>query len=190
MRLALLPPIAPSPWWAALLSGLVERTDVDLLWVAQQDAAVDPDDATFARSMVAHHRQALELADDALDPAVGAGAAVLDLARRIDAAQGPEIDQMIGWLEDHDEPLDAEGHDHHAMAGMVSDADLLALVERRGATFDARWLELMIAHHEGAITMAAAVQADGEDPELRALAERIVSAQGVEIAEMRGLLAG
>lgn len=41
MRLALLPPISPSPWWTALLSGLVERTDVDLLWVAQH-APADP----------------------------------------------------------------------------------------------------------------------------------------------------
>ncbi len=72
---------------------------------------------------------------------------------------------------------------------MAGDEDMAALAGSTGADFDRRFLTLMIAHHEGALTMAEPVRASS-DPEIRQLAAAIVSTQTDEIAVMRGLLSG
>lgn len=53
------------------------------------------------------------------------------------------------------------------------------------AAFDAQFIDSMIAHHEGAIAMAKAVQAESERPELLAMAEAIIADQGKEIEQMQ-----
>jgi len=145
----------------------------------------------FAQGMIPHHQQAIEMADMALDPAVGAGPEVLDLATRIKAGQDPEIAQMTTWLADWDQPkaMDlSDGHEMDGMDGMLSADEMKDLAALRGAEFDTAWMEGMIRHHEGAITMAEDVAAKGKQPEVKTLAEQIVAAQRAEIDEMRALL--
>lgn len=55
-------------------------------------------DVTFTQSMIPHHEQAVEMATMAQERA--SSAEVKQLADKIAAAQGPEIDTMTGWLED------------------------------------------------------------------------------------------
>ena len=62
------------------------------------EAAFNAADVMFAQGMIPHHQQAIEMADMALDPSVGAGPEVVDLAARIKAGQDPEIDQMTALL--------------------------------------------------------------------------------------------
>ena len=144
-------------------------------------------DVMFASMMIGHHQQAVDMSDlvlgkDGVDPRV------VDLAQRIKAAQAPEIEKMQGWLDEWGaDPVDA-GMEHGD--GMMSDDDMAALEAASGAEASRLFLEQMIVHHEGAIAMAETEIADGEDPDAVALAERIVSAQGEEIAEMRDLLSG
>jgi uncharacterized protein (DUF305 family) len=155
------------------------------------DAAFNAADVMFAQGMIPHHQQAIEMADMALDPAVGAGPEVLDLAARIKAGQDPEIAQMTTWLKDWDQPMAmdmSDGHMMDGMDGMLSPDEMKDLAALRGAEFDTAWMEGMIRHHEGAITMAEAVAAKGELPAVKALAEQIVAAQRAEIDEMRALL--
>lgn len=56
-----------------------------------------------------------------------------------------------------------------------------------GREFDQRFLELMIAHHEGAVTMAEDELADGQNPQARELAQKIIDDQQAEITEMEQL---
>lgn len=152
-------------------------------------------DVTFAQGMVPHHEQAVEMADMALQKAQDPR--VKDLANRIKAAQGPEIAQMRGWLEDWGEP--AGGGDMGGMdmgggnmgggnMGGMSDAEMKELEAASGVAFDRMFLEGMIRHHEQAVAMARDEVQNGQFRPAKELAQRIVDSQTAEIAEIRGLL--
>ena len=155
-------------------------------------------DVTFAQGMIPHHDQAIAMSD--LAPARATRPEVRALAERIKAAQGPEIARMEGWLEDWGEPLTAEGDggdDHAGMdmgggmsggGGMLSDAEMQQLEASTGADFDRLFLEGMIRHHEGAVSMARDEQANGKFEGAKELARSIIRSQEAEIAEMRALL--
>ncbi len=150
-------------------------------------------DVEFAQGMIAHHEQAVEMAEIALDPNRQAGPEVIDLATRIQAAQEPEIDQMTAWLTAAGESVTmdlSDGHDMSSMDGMMTAEEMDALAVATGPEFDAMWLEMMIAHHEGAISQSQTVKADGSNVDVLALADLIITAQQGEIAEMQALLEG
>lgn len=149
-------------------------------------------DVEFAQGMIAHHEQAIEMAEIALDPTTQAGPEVLDLAQRIKAAQDPEVALMTGWLTaaGMSTTMDmSAGHSMADMEGMMSAEDMDSMAAMTGGDFDAVWLEMMIAHHEGAISQSKTVQAKGSNTDVLSLAETIITAQQAEIAEMRDLLA-
>jgi uncharacterized protein (DUF305 family) len=74
------------------------------------------------------------------------------------------------------------------MSGMLSAEEITKLSTLRGAEFDRAWITGMIAHHEGAIEMAADVLKDGKNAAVRTLANTITSGQDAEITEMKELL--
>ena len=162
-------------------------------------------DVAFASDMLQHHAQALSMVDltrgRPLDPEVE------QLAEQIRAAQGPEIETFTDWLTEWDEEVPATmrdhvhaGHgdsdmsdtmddmDHGEMPGMMTADDFAALEDASDADFQARWLELMIEHHEGAVTMAETQQAEGTYRPAVELAEQIATSQTAEIETMQGLL--
>jgi len=150
-------------------------------------------DVEFAQSMIVHHEQAIEMAEIAQDPVRKAGAEVVALAGRIEAAQDPEIELMTGWLQAWGAPVQMDtsgGHDMSEMTGMMSAEDMDTLGATAGSEFDDMWLTMMVEHHEGAIEMATDIQAGGANPDVKALAGQIVTAQQAEVDEMRQLLDG
>lgn len=155
-------------------------------------AAFNDADVLFAQQMIPHHEQAVEMADIALDHAdSGARAEVVDLATRIREAQPPEIEQMTGWLREWgQEPTADTAHEMSTMDGEMTDEEMGELRDAGHDEFDRMWMEMMIAHHEGAIEMSETEQRDGTNPEAVALADQIITAQQAEIDEMRQLLDG
>lgn len=137
----------------------------------------------FAQMMIPHHEQAVELSQVALE--VSKNAEVKALANEIIAAQNPEIAQMQSWL-------DAVGMPdmHHAMEmpGFVSDQQYAELKELSGTAFDLKFLELMIAHHEGAIEMAQDIF-NNKTAEVKKLSREVIDAQTAEIEFMQNLIA-
>jgi uncharacterized protein (DUF305 family) len=74
------------------------------------------------------------------------------------------------------------------MDGMLSLDELDALGALRGTAFDTAWLEAMIRHHEGAISMAEDLIESGVNQELINLGREIITAQQSEIDAMKALL--
>ncbi|MFG3419845.1 DUF305 domain-containing protein [Micromonospora sp. NPDC049460] len=147
-------------------------------------------DAMFAQMMIPHHRQAVEMAELAATRA--ADPEVKRLAGEIKAAQAPEIATMSGWLSAWGRPVPSPGaetpHMDHGMPGMMSDADMEKLAAASGREFDRQFLTMMIAHHEGAVTMARDELARGVNAEAKALAQQIVTTQQAEIDTMEKIL--
>lgn len=153
-------------------------------------------DVTFMQGMIHHHAQALRMT--ALVPRRTDSAEVRLLARRIDASQVTEIEQMRHWLTTRGEPAPilhrAHGHAHGIgqgrMPGMLSDMQLRKLEGARGAAFDRLFLRYMIRHHHGALVMVERLYADngGTESEADAFARSVDADQMIEIERMQGML--
>lgn len=141
-------------------------------------------DIMFLQMMIPHHEQAIEMSKLAATNTKNSG--VLDLAARIEAAQQPEIELMKKLLSDSGQPLMSD----HGMGdnGMMKDGDMVALAAAKDSEFDVLYLTGMMAHHEGAITMANGVS-DSSNNDVNTLANNIISSQTAEITEMPKLLA-
>ena len=178
------------------------------------DATHNDADVTFAQGMIPHHQQAIEMSDMLLGKQ-GIDPEVISLADEIKNAQGPEIEQMQGWLQEwgassspapapatstampgHDMPAhQMPGRDMGKMPGMggsghgmMSEADMAALQNAQGADASRLFLTQMIAHHKGAIMMAQQEIDNGQFPAAVEMARNIVSSQQAEIDTMQGML--
>ncbi|GAA1979587.1 DUF305 domain-containing protein [Microbacterium pumilum] len=148
-------------------------------------ADVNQTDIQFTMMMIPHHEQAIEMSDvilakDDIDEQVTA------LAEQIKAAQGPEIEQMESWLDDWGTGMGDMG----GMGdGMMSDTDMQALADATGDEASRLFLEQMIEHHQGAIDMAQNEVDNGQNADVIALAQNIITSQTAEIATMEEILA-
>lgn len=143
-------------------------------------------DVAYARMMIAHHAQALELTE--LAPQRAESAQLKALAERISAAQGPEIEAMRAWLKEYGQSEKSDAHAHARMPGMATGAQLEKLRAAKGRAFDELFLTLMITHHEGAITMATDVKGQGNNVRIEEMADDVVAQQTSEINRMRNML--
>ncbi len=141
-------------------------------------------DVTFATDMIPHHAQAVEMADMALGKA--SDGEVKTLAAAIKGAQDPEIVKMTGWLKGWAAPVPATGSGDamHMGTGMMSQSEMGALDQASGPAFDRMWVDMMTRHHQGAVEMAKAELAQGQNGDAKTLANEVTVAQTVEIAKM------
>lgn len=138
-------------------------------------------DRAFVAQMVPHHRSAVDMA--AIAKTEATSAFVKDLAADITRTQNAEIAQLRrvdGQLAKAGVKEGDLGMDSHMM-GMDMSADSL----KSAKPFDAKFIAMMVPHHEGAIAMARVELDKGANPELKALARTIISAQEREVKEMR-----
>ena len=155
------------------------------------DTRYTASDAQFMRDMIPHHQQALEMSR--LAPDRTNSPELLEIAGKIEAAQGDEIAFMEQWLTIRGESIDqSHAHTgHHTMKGMATEAQIASLAAASGVEFDRQFLSLMIAHHEGAIDMVEALMeqpGSAYDPTLFEFTTDVSNDQSKEIELMHGLL--
>ncbi|MBT2446762.1 DUF305 domain-containing protein [Streptomyces sp. ISL-43] len=145
-------------------------------------------DVAFAKGMIPHHRQAIQMAD--LAPTRAESAEVKKLADEIKKAQDPEIKTLSGWLTSWGEDVPAEGameHGGHG-GGMMTAEEMTKLEQSSGKAFDTAFMELMIKHHEGAVAMAKTEKSQGAFQPAKDMAGNIIASQTAEITRMNTLL--
>lgn len=158
-------------------------------------------DVDFMTGMIAHHKQALVMS--AWAEPNGASPEIRTLTARIINAQKDEIATMEKWLRDRGEAVPEEStqgdsetggmgaHAHHQMPGMLSREQLDELRAAKGAEYDRLFLEYMIQHHQGAVTMVSelfATDGAGQDEMSFRLATDINVDQITEIERMQRML--
>ena len=153
-----------------------------------------PADVRFMQGMIGHHAQALEMT--ALVPSRTARQDLKTLAMRIDVSQADEIKLMERWLQARGQnvPGPHAMHMHGAtlMPGMLTPEQMSALTAAKGAAFDRLFLEGMIQHHGGALTMVHdlfATPGAGQEADIFGFASDVDADQRAEIDRMRSMLA-
>lgn len=157
------------------------------------------DDVRFMQGMILHHFQAVQMSG--LVNERTSNGAIRSIAERIDATQADEIEFMRGWLLERGENAPDPVNDphamhhggHHDMSGMATPAQMAALGDVTGMAFDALFLELMIAHHEGAVEMVDHLldqRGSAYDPVLLDFVNDVRGEQQSEIRRMNTLLSG
>lgn len=140
-------------------------------------------DIMFAQMMIPHHQQAIEMSDLALS--ISTNPQILALATQIKKAQAPEIAEMKQWLNDAN--AGSVMNHHMEMGGMLTEEELLQLGKSKGSEFDRLFLEGMIGHHQGAITMVEMIE-NSKNEVVKQFGQNVVTAQSAEINLMKKYL--
>ena len=165
-------------------------------------------DAEFMQGMIMHHAQAIEMT--ALIDSHTQNKDLHGLGARINRSQSDEIKFMQRWLAIRGEPVsmpaqklpdaDQQHMDEHMnmshstthlMPGMLTSEQMEALRKAKGAEFDRLFLDGMIQHHNGALTMVTDLfdtAGAGQDAELFNFATDVDTGQRAEIRIMQGML--
>jgi uncharacterized protein (DUF305 family) len=150
-------------------------------------------DIKFMQGMIGHHAQAVEMV--ALVPSRTATDDLRKLALRIDVSQKDEMNMMREWLQARGQQI-PDPRAHHMMGdtlmpGMLTPEEMARLAEAKGVAFDRLFLEGMIKHHTGAITMVHdlfATDGAGQTPDIFSYASDVDADQRMEIDRMDSML--
>ena len=157
-------------------------------------------DVKFMSGMIHHHAQAIAMSK--LAPTHGASSSLQTLAARIINAQSDEIRLMQQWLREHGQPVPEPnpmgmtmkmGDMEHTMLmpGMLTEEQMKQLAAANGKAFDELFLQFMIQHHTGALSMVKdlfGTPGAGQDEATFKLANDIQADQETEIARMQKML--
>jgi uncharacterized protein (DUF305 family) len=161
---------------------------------ASEPPSNDSAEAGFARDMIVHHGQAVQMAEIIRDKTKSDSMRLL--AADISLTQQAQIGIMQGWLQAWGLPITGSepamawmGHPTDGlMPGMATPDEIDRLYTLPPDRADVLFLRLMISHHEAAIPMAQAVLKRTDEPEVSQLATSIIASQRAEIENMKAMV--
>jgi uncharacterized protein (DUF305 family) len=150
-------------------------------------------DVKFMQGMIHHHSQAIDMVELLYQRT--ASDDMRKLAKRIEVSQNDELGMMRRWLEARGQDVPGP-HAHHMpgapmMPGMLSVEEMATLAAAKGTEFDRLFLQGMIKHHAGALTMVAdlfATPGAAQESDIFAFASDVDADQRMEIDRMSGML--
>ncbi|MFQ6393310.1 DUF305 domain-containing protein [Nocardia sp. KC 131] len=190
--------------------GVLARIPLD------RNAEPDPSsvDIGFSQDMSAHHAQAVDMAGVALIGSTDND--VRRLAYDILTTQQAQLGRMQGWLQLWGEPMQnadgymgwmtepTGGHGHSGpastadhpmsgpmptMPGMATNAEMTALRQATGPALDTMFLQLMLRHHQGGMSMIQYAAQHAETTAVRSFASTMETTQRGEAQLMTTMLA-
>ncbi|OYD96332.1 DUF305 domain-containing protein [Nostoc sp. 'Peltigera membranacea cyanobiont' 210A] len=148
-------------------------------------------DLRFIDAMIPHHQGAVEMANVAQQKSKRPE--IKKLADNIIKSQNQEITQMKQWRQAWypkagDKPMAYNSQMGHMMEMSSDQMQTMMMSQDLGAAdaeFDLRFINAMIPHHEGAVTMGKDALSKSKRPEIKKLAQEIIKAQDIEIKQMQ-----
>ncbi|SMB94791.1 DUF305 domain-containing protein [Deinococcus hopiensis] len=142
----------------------------------------------FVREMTQHHAQAVDMATRIRDRAKDR--TLRSVALDITLSQQEQIGQMRGWLTLWGLPWGGQGMtaEHARVMGMATPQEVNRLDTLPGVDAERLFLQLMIRHHQGALSMVQPILREKVRPEVLTLARQINTTQSGEIRLMTQML--
>lgn len=150
------------------------------------DAANQPYDLQFIDTMIQHHQAAIVMAKMVMEKSKNQE--LRKFARKIITSQEAEIEQLESWRDSwYPYKLDAINMElpgmKESMKRMVG-TEMDKMQDAADKEFDDYFLEMMIPHHNGAVTMAKDALEKAQHPDLKNLAQDIIRQQEEEVKQM------
>ncbi|NMF67355.1 DUF305 domain-containing protein [Brasilonema octagenarum] len=148
-------------------------------------------DLRFIDAMTPHHEGAVVMAKVALQKSKRPE--IKKLAQEIIKAQNKEIAELKQWRtawypKAPSTPMAWNTQMNHMMEMSPEQSKAMRMDMDLGAAdseFDLRFINAMIPHHEAAVTMAQDALNKSKRPEIKKLAQNIITSQQQEIAQMK-----
>ncbi|MBW4501528.1 MAG: DUF305 domain-containing protein [Scytonema hyalinum WJT4-NPBG1] len=148
-------------------------------------------DLRFIDGMIPHHQGAVEMAKEAQQKSKRPE--IKKLAEEIIKAQNKEIAELKQWRtawypKAPNTPMAWHAQMNHMMAMSPEQEKAMRMDMDLGSgdpEFDLRFINAMIPHHQGAVEMAQDALNKSKRPEIKQLAQEIITSQQTEINQMK-----
>ena len=134
-----------------------------------------PYDAKFIDSMIVHHQGAITMAQEALEKAQRTE--LKQFAQNVIMVQDGEITQLQVWRNNWYPDLAIS-------AGTGIDMGDMMVSQDDSVSYDLRWIDAMISHHQAAITMAKEALTKAEHADIKNLSQAVIDMQSAEITQL------